>query len=83
MIKINLEEIYHKPSIAKLSDLPKYLAEVERIAGEGNIVILTGSAPIWLYLKVAHFLHGKVKKLIYHSPATGDVDILIFDHDPF
>ena len=33
------------------------------------------------YLKVAHALHGRVKKLIYDSPVTGGV--VIFDHDPF
>jgi len=44
-------------------------------------VILIGAAPVWLYLKIAHVLHGKVKKLIYHSPVTGDVTI--FDHDPY
>jgi CRISPR-associated protein (Cas_csx3) len=51
------------------------------MAGEGNEVILTGPAPVWLYLKIAHALHGKARKLIYHSPVTGDV--VIFDHDPF
>ena len=43
--------------------------------------MLTGQAPVWLYLKIAHALHGKAKKLIYDSPATGEV--VIFDHDPF
>jgi hypothetical protein len=44
-------------------------------------VVLTGQAPVWLYLKVAHALHGKARKLIYASPVTGE--IVIFDHDPF
>jgi hypothetical protein len=66
---------------AKLSELPDYLDKALVLAGEGNEVILTGAAPVWLYLKIAHALHGKAKKLIYHSPVTGD--IVIFDHDPF
>ncbi|MGH8007324.1 MAG: CRISPR-associated protein Csx3, partial [Candidatus Binatia bacterium] len=44
-------------------------------------VVLTGAGPVWLYLKIAHALHGKAKKLIYRSPVTDDV--VIFDHDPF
>jgi CRISPR-associated protein Csx3 len=44
-------------------------------------VILTGAAPVWLYLKIAHALHGKARRLIYRSPVTGDV--VIFDHDPY
>ncbi|MBI4768711.1 MAG: hypothetical protein HY787_29675 [Deltaproteobacteria bacterium] len=51
------------------------------VSGEGNEVVLTGEAPIWLYLTVAHALHGRAKKLIYRSPVTGD--LVIFDHDPF
>ncbi len=66
---------------AKLSDVETYIQEAASIAGEGNEVLLTGKAPVWLYLAVAHALHGKAKKLIYRSPVTGDV--VIFDHDPF
>jgi hypothetical protein len=40
--------------------------------------VLTGAAPVWLYLKIAHALHDKARKLIYRSPVTGDV--VIFDH---
>jgi CRISPR-associated Csx3 family protein len=66
---------------AKLSDLPIYIDKTVNLAGDGNEVILTGRAPVWLYLAVAHALHGKAKKLIYRSPVTGDV--VIFDHNPF
>lgn len=66
---------------AKLTELPQYVTKVLDLAGEGNEVILTGAGPVWLYLKIAHALHGKAKKLIYRSPVTGDV--MIFDHDPF
>ncbi len=65
----------------KLADLPLYIQKALDLAGEGNDIILTGKAPVWLYLATAHALHGKAKKLIYRSPVTGDV--LIFNHDPF
>ncbi|MBW2664033.1 MAG: hypothetical protein JRD93_19155 [Deltaproteobacteria bacterium] len=66
---------------AKLSALPTYIEKVLTEAGEGNEIILTGRAPVWLYLSVAHALHGKATKLTYRSPVTGDV--IIFDHNPY
>jgi hypothetical protein len=78
-ITINLESLYSTPT-AKLSDLDVYITEAKDLAGEGNEVILTGAGPVWLYLKIAHALHGKARKLIYRSPVTGDV--VIFDHSP-
>ena len=66
---------------AKIEDLPVYIDKALNLAGEGNDIVLTGQGPVWLYLKVAHALHGKVRKLIYRSPVTGDV--VIFDHSPF
>jgi CRISPR-associated protein Csx3 len=66
---------------AKLADLPEYIKKAQELAGEGSEVVLTGQGPIWLYLKIAHALHGKARKLVYRSPVTGDVTI--FDHDPF
>ena len=65
---------------AKLAELPGYVEKALALAGEGNDVILTGQGPIWLYLKVAHALHGKARRLICRSPVTGD--LTIFDHDP-
>jgi hypothetical protein len=79
LITLNLEHLYH--GTAKLSELPSYEASVKELAGNGNIVTLTGRAPVWLYLRVAHVLHGKVKTLLYDSPVTGEV--VIFDHNPF
>lgn len=76
---INLRKFYIKT--AKLTDINIYIQKALTIAGEGNEIVLTGKAPVWLYLAVAHALHGKAKKLIYRSPVTGDV--VIFDHDPF
>lgn len=66
---------------AMIDDLPAYMARVVQLAGEGNTVVLTGAAPVWLYLKAAHALHGKVKRLLYRSPVTGDIEV--FDHDPY
>jgi hypothetical protein len=78
MIVIELNTLY--TDTAKLSDLPLYVEKARELAGEGNEIVLTGAAPVWLYLKIAHALHGKAKKLIYKSPVTGDV--VIFDHSP-
>ena len=79
-ITINLQSFYEETATAKLAKLDEYLKKALSLAGEGNEVILTGAAPIWLYLKVAHALHGRARKLVYNSPVTGDV--VIFDHNP-
>jgi len=79
MTVINLSTFFKET--AKLADLDSYIRKAWEMAGEGNDVVLTGRAPAWLYLKVAHALHGKVRKMIYRSPVTGDV--LIFDHSPY
>lgn len=76
---VNLKLLYGET--AKLEELSRYIHKAKELAGEGNEIILTGQAPVWLYLKIAHALHGKAKKLIYDSPVTGEV--VIFDHDPF
>jgi CRISPR-associated Csx3 family protein len=75
---INIEELY--TGTAKLSELDTYIQKARKLAGEGNEVVLTGAGPVWLYLKIAHALHGVARKLIYRSPVTGDV--VIFDHSP-
>jgi CRISPR-associated Csx3 family protein len=78
-IIIDLKTIYGET--AKLDNKTKYIDNVFEIAGSGNDIVLTGSAPIWLYLLVSHSLHGKATKLVYDSPVTGEV--VIFDHNPF
>lgn len=78
-IVINLDELFDET--AKLADLDTYIQKAVELAGNGNEVTLTGRAPVWLYLKVAHALHGKVRKLVYDSPVTGKV--VIFDHSPW
>ena len=79
-VAIDLATLYAATGNAKLAELPNYEAEARRLAGNGNVVKLTGPAPVWLYLRVAHALHGKAKQLIYDSPASGEV--VIFDHNP-
>ena len=79
MIVIDISSLFSET--AKLSDLDIYVKKSLEIAGEGNEVVITGAAPVWLYLAISHALHGKVRKLVYRSPVTGDV--VIFDHDPF
>jgi hypothetical protein len=79
MIIINLSTFYKET--AKLESLPDYKAQAIQLAGDGNNITLTGAAPVWLYLAIAHALHGKAKKLVYSSPVTGEV--VIFDHNPF
>ena len=76
---IDLKTLYGET--AKLGELPVYIEKARALAGEGNEVVLTGQAPVWLHLKIAHAFHGRAKKLIYDSPVTGEV--VIFDHDPF
>lgn len=79
IVTINLKGLYG--DTAKLALLPEYEQKALELAGEGNAVVLPGQAPVWLYLKIAHALHGKARKLSYSSPVTGDV--VIFDHDPY
>ena len=77
-VVIDLSQFYNNN--AKLSELDNYIQKAKSLAGDGNDVILTGAAPVWLYLKIAHALHGKARKLIYNSPVTGNV--IIFNHSP-
>jgi hypothetical protein len=78
MITLDIGTFY--PDTAKLSRLDEYVDKALTIAGNGNDIVLTGQAPVWLYLKISHALHGKARRLVYRSPVTGDV--VIFDHSP-
>jgi len=80
-ISIDLSRLYADTQTAKLDKLITYETNVLHQAGNGNSITLTGAAPVWLYLRIAHALHGKAIKLIYDSPVTGKVTI--FDHNPF
>ncbi len=77
--EVDLKSIYGET--AKLAQLDAYVSQVLALAGEGEDVVLTGAAPVWLYLRTAHALHGKARRLVYRSPAAGDV--VVFDHNPF
>ncbi|MFW5443048.1 MAG: CRISPR-associated protein Csx3 [Methylococcaceae bacterium] len=79
MIIIDLSSFY--TDTAKLKDLDEYEKKALQQAGKGNDITLTGASPVWLYLRIAHVLHGKAKTLYYNSPVTGD--LIIFDHNPF
>ncbi len=79
MIILNLSIFYQET--AKLDQLDDYRQKARDLAGEGNPVILTGAAPVWLYLAIAHELHGVATSLTYESPVTGKV--MIFDHNPY
>lgn len=76
---LNLETLYQDN--AKINDIPEYLDQIDKLHLSGKDVILTGKGPIWLYLKIAHHLHGIVMSLTYDSPVTGQ--ITIFNHSPF
>jgi hypothetical protein len=78
VITINVQQLYGEQ--AKLDQLPEYVAKAKELAGQGQDVVLTGPGPVWLYLAVAHALHGVAKSLAYDSPVTGLVKI--FDHNP-
>ena len=79
MQTIDLSQLYRDR--ARLEELSTYIQQAVELAGQGNEVVLTGAAPVWMYLGIAHALHGKAKRLVYRSPVTGDVEI--FNHDPF
>lgn len=85
-LTINIEEIYGITNgNAVKSKIKEYLSKVNQLIDKHNPsnVILTGKGPIWLYLKVAHELHGKVIRLYYKSPnaKTKDSDdVEIFNH---
>lgn len=77
---LDLATLYVATGTAKLADLPAYEAHVQQLVPPGANLTLTGHAPVWLYLRLAHALHGRARKLLYDSPVTGPVEV--FNHDP-
>lgn len=77
---LDLSTLFAATGTAKLADLPAYEARVKELVSAGSDVTLTGHAPVWLYLRLAHALHGRARRLSYDSPVTGPVEI--FNHDP-
>jgi hypothetical protein len=77
---LDLAQLYAATGTAKLADLPAYETRVKQLVPPGADVILTGQALVWLYLRLAHTLHGIARSLTYDSPVTGPVPI--FNHNP-
>ena len=77
---LDLSTLYAATGQAKLADLPAYEAHVKELVPAGADVTLTGPAPVWLYLRLAHALHGRARILTYESPVTGPVEV--FNHNP-
>lgn len=73
---LNLAELFGEKAV--IGEKSAYTANALKRIGRSREVILTGAAPIWLYLLVARELHGKVSRLVYRSPNTAEV--VIFDH---
>lgn len=80
MITLDLSTLYASTGTAKLGELPSYEAAARATIPPGSDATLTGPGPVWLYLRLAHALHGHCRSLTYDSPVTGPVEI--FDHNP-
>lgn len=78
---LDISTLYTATGTAKLTDLPAYESTVRATVPRGADVTLTGPAPVWLYLRLAHTLHGIARSLRYDSPVTGS--LIIFDHNPY
>jgi hypothetical protein len=77
---LDLSTLYAATGQAKLADLPEYESRIREMAPPGGDITLTGAGPVWLYLCLAHTLHGVARSLTYDSPVTGPVEI--FNHNP-
>jgi len=80
MTTLDLSTLYATDGTAKLVRLEEYVQAVINAVPAGGDAVLTGPAPVWLYLRIAHALHGRCRRLFYTSPVSGEV--LIFDHTP-
>jgi hypothetical protein len=67
------QETADKLGAAALALLPEW--QVGDPAVEATI---TGAAPVWGWLCIAHSLHGRVSKLIYAAPNAPE--IVIYSH---
>jgi hypothetical protein len=72
---IDISVFYAASGQAKMADLTAYEAQIKELVPPEEDAILTGAAPVWLYMRLAHTLHGRVRNLIYESPVTGPVEI--------
>jgi len=65
---IDLRALYGEQ--AKRANLPAYLEKARALAGEGNEVVLTGQAPVWLYLKVATHFTTSAGSMVHVAPVS-------------
>ena len=78
-VVIDVEPLWRQHGdTARQELLPEYERAARQQVGPGADVVLTGRGPIWLYLRLAHALHGSARTLAYRSPEAGDIPI--FDH---
>ncbi|HOR57888.1 MAG TPA: CRISPR-associated protein Csx3 [bacterium] len=77
-IVIEINKLYETDGTAKIVACPEYVEKAVKMAGNGNDIVLTGPGPVWLYMIIAHALHGKARTLTYDSPVTGKVSV--FNH---
>ena len=77
---VDIQQLYAETETAKIADLPVYENRLGELITPGEDVTLTGHGPIWLYLRLAHKMHGLARSLTYDSPVTGPV--VIFNHNP-
>lgn len=77
---LDLSNLYAATGQAKLASLDEYVTAAPAAVPSGADVTITGAAPVWLYLKIGHALHGRARILTYVSPVTGPVEI--FNHNP-
>jgi CRISPR-associated Csx3 family protein len=78
-VVIDVEALYRELGATALQEhLSAYERAALQQADEGEEVVLTGRGPIWLYLRLAHVLHGAARSLSYRAPEAGEVRI--FDH---
>ena len=60
-VTIRLDQLFD--GVAKLDELAQYEDRALALAGSGREVVLTGPAPVWLYLRLAIFnLSNKINK---------------------
>lgn len=75
-VTVNVAELYGEKALTEKRD--SYIAAALKWVGQAKEVTLTGIGPVWLYLLIGKALHGKVSKLVYTSPTSGD--IVVFDN---
>ena len=80
MTTLDVSTLYADTGQAKFEHLESYLRSALDGVSPGDDVLLTGAGPIWLYLKIAHALHGRARILTYEDGMGNRIEI--FNHDP-